>query len=42
MLRLAEDSRLRKEVGERAREEVVRAYSLKFLGKQLAGLIDNL
>jgi glycosyltransferase involved in cell wall biosynthesis len=42
MLRLAEDSRLRKEVGERAREEVVRAYSLKFLGKQLADFIDNL
>ncbi len=42
MLRLAEDSRLRKEAGERARKEAVRAYSFNILGKQLAGFIDNL
>jgi glycosyltransferase involved in cell wall biosynthesis len=42
MLRLAQDSRLRKEAGERARKEAVRAYSLEVLGKQLAGFIGNL
>ncbi len=42
MLRLAKGSRLRKKAGEEARKEAVRAYSLKVLGKRLAGFIDSL